>query len=130
MYKGIYLPSSTNSFNDSHLELSYLRYSHRQRQKSLILVNIVDLFLKVITFIIASYSMVSYIICVYIQSSGPYDFVKTIFFIYLFFDKYNTLKEQATLAAFKNGSFSKNYIPRYEELTKLIYKFFFPSTII
>lgn len=47
MYKGIYWPSLTNSFHSKHLELAYLRYSHRQRQKSLIIVNIVDLFLKV-----------------------------------------------------------------------------------
>lgn len=47
MYKGIYWPSLTNSFNDGNLELAYLRYSHRQRQKSLIIVNIVDLLLKV-----------------------------------------------------------------------------------
>ncbi|XP_030767972.1 adenylate cyclase type 8-like isoform X2 [Sitophilus oryzae] len=47
MYKGIYWPSLTNSFHCKHLELAYLRYSHRQRQKALIIVNIVDLLLKV-----------------------------------------------------------------------------------
>lgn len=47
LYKGIYWPSLTNSFQCKHLELAYLRYSHRQRQKSLIIVNIVDLCLKV-----------------------------------------------------------------------------------
>ncbi|KAF2879850.1 hypothetical protein ILUMI_26307, partial [Ignelater luminosus] len=47
MYKGIYWPSLTNSFHSKHLEMAYLRYSHRQRQKSLIIVNIVDLLLKV-----------------------------------------------------------------------------------
>lgn len=47
MYKGIYWPSLTNSFQDCHLELAYLRYSHRQRQKSLIIVNVVDFLLKV-----------------------------------------------------------------------------------
>ncbi|XP_063922796.1 adenylate cyclase type 8-like isoform X4 [Zophobas morio] len=46
MYKGIYWPSLTNSFQCKHLELAYLRYSHRQRQKALIIVNIVDLLLK------------------------------------------------------------------------------------
>ncbi|CAG9767601.1 unnamed protein product [Ceutorhynchus assimilis] len=46
MYKGIYWPSLTNSFHCKHLELAYLRYSHRQRQKALIIVNIVDLLLK------------------------------------------------------------------------------------
>ena len=47
MYKGVYWPSLTNSFHSKHLEMAYLRYSHRQRQKSLIIVNIVDFFLKV-----------------------------------------------------------------------------------
>lgn len=47
MYKGIYWPSLTNSFKCKRLEMAYLRYSHRQRQKSLIIVNIVDLLLKV-----------------------------------------------------------------------------------
>ncbi|XP_018899991.2 adenylate cyclase type 8 isoform X2 [Bemisia tabaci] len=46
MYKGIYCPSLTNSFREKHLELSYQRYSHRQRQKSLIIVNAVDIVLK------------------------------------------------------------------------------------
>ncbi|XP_025835441.1 adenylate cyclase type 8-like, partial [Agrilus planipennis] len=47
MYRGIYWPCFTNSFHCKHLEMAYLRYSHRQRQKSLIIVNIVDLLLKV-----------------------------------------------------------------------------------
>ncbi|CAH1183630.1 unnamed protein product [Phaedon cochleariae] len=47
MYKGIYWPSLTNSFHCKILELAYLRNSHRQRQKSLIIVNIVDLLLKI-----------------------------------------------------------------------------------
>lgn len=46
--KGILCPSLTNSFKASSLERSYLTYSHRQRQKSLIIVNIVDLLLKVV----------------------------------------------------------------------------------
>lgn len=46
MYKGIYWPSLTNSFQCKPLELAYLRNSHRQRQKALIIVNIVDLLLK------------------------------------------------------------------------------------
>ncbi|XP_063224161.1 adenylyl cyclase 78C [Bacillus rossius redtenbacheri] len=48
VYKGIYCPSLTNSFRESHLELAYQRYSHRQRQKSLIVVNVVDSLLKVV----------------------------------------------------------------------------------
>ncbi|XP_044268161.1 adenylyl cyclase 78C-like [Tribolium madens] len=52
MYKGIYWPSLTNSFQCKHLELAYLRYSHRQRQKALIIVNIVDLLLKAALIII------------------------------------------------------------------------------
>lgn len=47
MYKGIYWPSLTNSFHSKRLEFAYLQYSHRQRQKSLIIVNIADLLLKV-----------------------------------------------------------------------------------
>ncbi|GAB0094916.1 Adenylate cyclase [Sergentomyia squamirostris] len=46
--KGILCPSFTNSFKARSLEHSYLTYSHRQRQKSLIIVNIVDLLLKLI----------------------------------------------------------------------------------
>ncbi|XP_014216036.1 adenylate cyclase type 8-like isoform X2 [Copidosoma floridanum] len=47
MYKGIFFPSMTNSFHNKHLENSYLQYSHRQRQKSLIMLNIIDLGLKI-----------------------------------------------------------------------------------
>lgn len=47
LYKGIFLPSLTNSFHNKQLETSYLLYSNRQRQKSLITLNIVDLGLKV-----------------------------------------------------------------------------------
>ncbi|XP_028163982.1 adenylyl cyclase 78C-like [Ostrinia furnacalis] len=46
-YKGIYWPSLTNSFKDEAVESSYQRYSRRQRQKSLIMVNVVDLALKI-----------------------------------------------------------------------------------
>lgn len=46
--KGILCPSLTNSFKAESLERSYLTYSHRQRQKSLIIVNIVDLILKAV----------------------------------------------------------------------------------
>ncbi|XP_055640111.1 adenylyl cyclase 78C [Toxorhynchites rutilus septentrionalis] len=46
--KGILCPSMTNSFRAPSLERSYLTYSHRQRQKSLILVNVVDLALKIV----------------------------------------------------------------------------------
>ncbi|KAK4879603.1 hypothetical protein RN001_007749, partial [Aquatica leii] len=46
MYKGIYWPSLKNNFHSKQLEIAYLRYSHRQRQKSLIIVNMVDFFLK------------------------------------------------------------------------------------
>ncbi|KAF5286671.1 hypothetical protein FQR65_LT12475 [Abscondita terminalis] len=51
MYKGIYWPSLKNSFHSKHLEIAYLRYSHRQRQKSLIIVNMVDFLLKIALFI-------------------------------------------------------------------------------
>ncbi|KAG8238917.1 hypothetical protein J437_LFUL000754, partial [Ladona fulva] len=46
VYRGIYFPSLTNSFRERRLEMAYQRYSYRQRQKSLIIVNLVDLLLK------------------------------------------------------------------------------------
>ncbi|XP_026726482.1 adenylate cyclase type 8-like isoform X1 [Trichoplusia ni] len=46
-YRGIYWPSITNTFKNKAVELSYQRYSRRQRQKSLIMVNVVDLALKI-----------------------------------------------------------------------------------
>ncbi|XP_054085456.1 adenylyl cyclase 78C-like [Zeugodacus cucurbitae] len=45
--KGILCPSLTNSFKQHSLERSYLTYTHRQRQKSLIIVNLVNFMLKV-----------------------------------------------------------------------------------
>ncbi|XP_075160784.1 adenylyl cyclase 78C isoform X2 [Haematobia irritans] len=45
--KGILCPSLTNSFKQNSLERAYLTYTHRQRQKSLIIVNLVDFILKV-----------------------------------------------------------------------------------
>lgn len=38
----------TNQFKDKHLESAYQRYSQRQRQKSLVILNIIDIVLKVI----------------------------------------------------------------------------------
>jgi hypothetical protein len=45
-YKGILLPKLTNDFKDGHLEAAYQRYSHRQRQKSLVILNVIDILLK------------------------------------------------------------------------------------
>lgn len=42
----------TNSFRQPTLEKSYLTYTHRQRQKSLIIVNVVDLVVKVVLAVI------------------------------------------------------------------------------
>uniref|UniRef100_A0A146MB14 adenylate cyclase n=6 Tax=Lygus hesperus TaxID=30085 RepID=A0A146MB14_LYGHE len=53
VYKGVYLLSLTNSFKEKRLEIAYQRYSHRQRQRSLIIVNIVDAIVKIIVSIIA-----------------------------------------------------------------------------
>ncbi|CAB3221065.1 unnamed protein product [Arctia plantaginis] len=53
-YRGIYCPSITNTFKNQGVEISYQRYSQRQRQKSLIIVNVVDLALKVCLAIIYS----------------------------------------------------------------------------
>ncbi|KOX78138.1 Adenylate cyclase type 8 [Melipona quadrifasciata] len=52
LYKGIFCPSLSNSFHSKQLETSYLHYSNRQRQKSLIMLNIVDLSLKIILMVI------------------------------------------------------------------------------
>ncbi|KAB0798774.1 hypothetical protein PPYR_06654 [Photinus pyralis] len=52
MYKGIYWPTLNNNFHSKNLEIAYLRYSHRQRQKSLIIVNMVDLLLKLALFVV------------------------------------------------------------------------------
>jgi adenylate cyclase 8 len=48
VYRGVYCPSLSNRFREEHLELAYQRYSHRQRQKSLIIVNLVDSLLKIV----------------------------------------------------------------------------------
>ncbi|XP_014244187.1 adenylate cyclase type 8-like isoform X2 [Cimex lectularius] len=48
VYKGVYLLSLTNSFREKRLELAYQRYSHRQRQRSLIIVNLVDAIVKLV----------------------------------------------------------------------------------
>ncbi|XP_073984141.1 adenylyl cyclase 78C-like isoform X3 [Rhodnius prolixus] len=48
VYKGVYLLSLTNSFKEQRLELAYQRYSHRQRQRSLIIVNVVDAIVKLV----------------------------------------------------------------------------------
>ncbi|KAH9634449.1 hypothetical protein HF086_008283 [Spodoptera exigua] len=45
-YKGIYCPTIINTFKTRSIELSYQRYSRKQRQKSVIQVNVVDLALK------------------------------------------------------------------------------------
>jgi hypothetical protein len=55
-YKGILLPKLTNDFKDSHLENAYQRYSHRQRQKSLVILNIIDIILKLVLLIIFAIS--------------------------------------------------------------------------
>ncbi|KAJ8733704.1 hypothetical protein PYW07_014255 [Mythimna separata] len=46
-YRGIYWPVITNGFKDGTDELSYQIYSRRQRKKSLVMANLVDLALKV-----------------------------------------------------------------------------------
>uniref|UniRef100_T1KL28 adenylate cyclase n=1 Tax=Tetranychus urticae TaxID=32264 RepID=T1KL28_TETUR len=50
-YIGVHLPKLSNEFNDDHLESGYQKYSQRQRQKSLVLVNLLDILLKVSLFI-------------------------------------------------------------------------------
>ena len=48
VFNGIYLPSLSGQLQDPKLEEAYQKYSYRQRQKSLVLVNISDLLLKLI----------------------------------------------------------------------------------
>ncbi len=48
VYRGIYLPSLSGKLQDERLEFAYLRYAHRQRQKSLMLVNSADIMLKIL----------------------------------------------------------------------------------
>lgn len=46
-FRGFNFPRLTNSFKDDKLELAYQGYSHRQRQTALVIVNLIDVFLKV-----------------------------------------------------------------------------------
>lgn len=46
-FRGFTFPRLTNSFKDDKLEQAYQRYSHRQRQRALVIVNLIDVFLKV-----------------------------------------------------------------------------------
>lgn len=62
--KGILCPSLTNSFRARSLERSYLTYSHRQRQKSLLIVNIVDLMLKIVLAIVWTWRKSSDVVCI------------------------------------------------------------------
>jgi hypothetical protein len=39
VYHGIYFPSLSAKLQDERLEVAYLKYAHRQRQKSLMLVS-------------------------------------------------------------------------------------------
>ena len=48
LFTGILLLNLTNQFKDKHLETAYQRYSQRQRQKSLVILNIIDIVLKAI----------------------------------------------------------------------------------
>jgi hypothetical protein len=58
VYGGLYLPSLQNGlsgrFENQPLESAYQRYSHRQRQKSFIVVNGVDVALKIIAVVLIS----------------------------------------------------------------------------
>ena len=45
------MPSLTGELQDLRLEFAYLRYAHRQRQKSLFLVNLADILLKVVIYL-------------------------------------------------------------------------------
>ncbi|KAH9634448.1 hypothetical protein HF086_008282 [Spodoptera exigua] len=45
--RGLYCPAISRKFENDAVELSYQRYSRTQRKKSLIVVNLVDLALKI-----------------------------------------------------------------------------------
>ena len=49
---GIYLPSLSGRLENPTLEAAYQKYSHRQRQKSVILVNMFDLLIKIVQLVI------------------------------------------------------------------------------
>ena len=49
---GIYLPSLSGRLDSPRLEAAYQKYSHRQRQKSVILVNMFDLLIKLVQLVI------------------------------------------------------------------------------
>ncbi|XP_059049093.1 adenylyl cyclase 78C [Achroia grisella] len=80
-YKGIYWPSLTNSFKDEAIETSYQRYSRRQRQKSLIMVNVVDLALKICLSLI--YTMRNNIVNSSDNTADPYNIAWTVAFSWL-----------------------------------------------
>ena len=48
---GVYFPSLNEKLKDEKLETAYQRYSYRQRQKSLMLVNFADIIFKIILII-------------------------------------------------------------------------------
>ena len=50
-FKGILIPKLSDNFGDTHLEAAYQKYSHRQRQKSLLILNLIDAALKVAFFL-------------------------------------------------------------------------------
>lgn len=68
--KGILCPSLTNSFRARSLECSYLTYSHRQRQKSLLIVNIVDLMLKIVLAVVWTFRKPADVVRILIYSFG------------------------------------------------------------
>ena len=56
VYRGIYLPSLGGKLQDERLEFAYLRYAHRQRQKTLMLVNLADIYVKILLIIYKYYN--------------------------------------------------------------------------
>ena len=48
--KGVVIPRLRDNFLDKNLESAYKKYSHRQRQKSLVILNVIDIALKVAFF--------------------------------------------------------------------------------
>ncbi|XP_053206968.1 adenylate cyclase type 6-like isoform X2 [Panonychus citri] len=70
-FVGVHLPKLSNEFNDDHLESGYQKYSQRQRQKSLVIVNLIDIILKISFLTINLKSIRSSSISSSITSSPP-----------------------------------------------------------
>lgn len=58
-FAGILWPKLSNEFHDKQLEAGYQKYSHRQRQKSLIIVNLINIIFKLVLFKVYHFNLYS-----------------------------------------------------------------------